>query len=283
MSKRAPPLERGFTLVEMIIAMVITGIVAGIVAVFMVSPIQAYFDSTRRAAMTDAADTALRRIGYELRGAVPNTARVAGGNSFLEFVPAQDGGRYRLQTSALGAGDPLDGTTTGDTSFQVLGPNVTSAAGNYVVVFNTGQPGLSVYENCGAAAATNCRTLSANAGANVSFNNATNFPPFDSPTQRFQLVPATGAITFGCTGVGSAGGNGTGVLRRYTGYPWFNAATPAVAGLGAGDILANFVSTCAFSYAPVNQANGLVTLRLTIQRENEAVTLVHQVHVDNTP
>ena len=68
--------QRGFTLVEMIVVIVITGIIAGVVAIFLRAPVQGYVDSARRAEMTDIADTALRRIGRDLRTAVPNSVRV---------------------------------------------------------------------------------------------------------------------------------------------------------------------------------------------------------------
>ena len=52
----------GFTLVEAIIVIVITGILAAIVAVFIRAPVDGYFDSVRRAELTDTADVALRRL-----------------------------------------------------------------------------------------------------------------------------------------------------------------------------------------------------------------------------
>ncbi|HET6718765.1 MAG TPA: hypothetical protein VFH22_03910, partial [Rhodocyclaceae bacterium] len=41
--------------------------------------------------------------------------------------------------------------------------------------------------------------------------------------------------------------------------------------------------TCVFAYDAVNVANGLVTIRLTVSKDGESVTMIHQVHVDNTP
>jgi prepilin-type N-terminal cleavage/methylation domain-containing protein len=112
--------QQGFTLVEMIMVIVITGIIGGMVAVFLKAPIQQYMDVARRADMTDIADTALRRIGRDLRLALPNSVRVqtgvacpvttanpggTGTCSFLEFLPTSGGGRYRADTGG-GAGCP---------------------------------------------------------------------------------------------------------------------------------------------------------------------------------
>jgi MSHA biogenesis protein MshO len=277
MTDRALPRQRGFTLIEAIIAMVITGIVAGIVAVFMTLPITGYVDAVRRAEMTDIADLALRRMAYDLRAAVPNTVRV-NGTSFLEFVPASDGGRYRSQLAAGGGGDILDGTSAADTTFDVLGPVVSEAAGGSVVIFNTGQVGLDIY------AGLNRRLLSAAAASTVSFTAVPGnpFPPYESPSQRFQLVAATGPVTFACTAGISAAGDGAGELRRYTGYG-FTATQPTTFSTGTNALLADKLSACHFEYAPISAANGLVMLNLTVTQNSESITLHQEIHVDNTP
>lgn len=275
-SRRRLAAQRGFTLIEVIIAIVVTGIISGMVATFMVLPIQGYIDSSRRADITELADGALRRIAFDLRGAVPNTVRIDATGMFLEFVPASDGGRYRAALASDGSGNILNATSAVDTAFDVLGPNVTGAANDFVVIFNTGQTGLDAY------AGLNRRTLSAAAGATVTFAaTGVAFPPFESPSQRFQIVPSTGPVTYACTGAGTAGGNGTGALRRHTGYG-FNPAQP-VAGLGNGWLLADNLSACTFTYAAVSAANGLLTLRLEVTRNNETIALHRDIHVDNTP
>ena len=81
---------------------VIMGVIGGMVSVFMKGPIDAYFASTKRAALTDVADTTVRRIARDLHRALPNSIRNDGTTSCLEFVPTKTGGRYRTQgTGAL--------------------------------------------------------------------------------------------------------------------------------------------------------------------------------------
>jgi MSHA biogenesis protein MshO len=84
--------QHGFTLIEAIMVIVITGILAGVVAVFITRPVQGYVDSVRRAELTDVADVALRRIGRDVRLALPNSLRVSG-NSCIEFIMTKGGGR----------------------------------------------------------------------------------------------------------------------------------------------------------------------------------------------
>jgi len=84
-------LQRGFTLVELVMVIVIMGVIGGIVAVFMRSPIEAYIATSRRAALTDVADTAIRRVARDIRRALPNTLR-SNRASCIEFMPTKVGG-----------------------------------------------------------------------------------------------------------------------------------------------------------------------------------------------
>src|SRR5205814_7956125 len=68
--------QRGFTLLEAVLVIAMTGIVAAMVAVFIRAPVNAYVDQARRAELSDAADTALRRMAREVQRALPNSVRV---------------------------------------------------------------------------------------------------------------------------------------------------------------------------------------------------------------
>jgi len=275
----------GFTLIEMIVAMVITGIIAAMVSVFMVAPIKGYQDTVRRAGLSDAADTALKRMALEIRTALPNSVRVSG-NQYIEFIPTTGGGRYRADFGTGGTGDPLNFDFSGDCtgvacSFDVLGPNVTIASGDHLVIFNTGQTGLNAY---GATTGNNRRPITTAAGSvsAITFSGAAF--PYESPSQRFHVVSSTlGPVTFGCDG---------GKLRRYTGYAtgsvdWNPAPAdqPDPPTSGSSALLADG-ATCYFDYDPaVSAENGLVTLRITLTDgpSGESVTLHQQLHVDNSP
>lgn len=286
-ARLAPRKMLGFTLLEMIVVMVITGIIASVVAVFIRSPIQGYLDTVRRSEMTDTADNALRRIGRDLRLALPNSVRVqtVGNLRGLEFLLTRSGGRYRAQcsNSTPGGSDPLVFGSASDypceaadnASFDVLGPPVAVSVNDAIAIFNLGIPGADAY------AGDTLRTYNG-AGGSVSSIGYTGGPfPFASPGNRFQVVQGT--VSYVCDPL-----PGTGQLNRYSGYA--RTAAQAVPPAGAATLLAENVSSCEFTYAPfvMSQRAGLLTMTLTIRRanmagSNESVTLYHTVHVSNVP
>lgn len=265
--------ERGFTLVEVIVVIVITGILLGIVGMFGRRQIDAYVDVSNRAELSDAADTALRRIARDLQSALPNSVRQSG--NFLEFVPIHDAGRYRADVGGSAADDPLDFGSSTDSSFDVLGPTVTIAAGDQLVIFNLGQPGSDVYAGSSRRAATAGVGLS-----KVTFAPAGTQFPLASPQSRFQIVG--GPVTYECSPNALNPELGTIIMRWGYGYL---VAQPVVFGVGAQSaVLVGDVAACSFTYTPaVLQRNGLVVLRLTLTRNNESVELLHQIDVLNTP
>lgn len=262
--------DRGFTLVEMIISIVITGIIVSMVAMFGRGQVDAYIDAGNRAELSDAADTTLRRVARELQGALPNSVRVSG--NFLEFVPIHDAGRYRVELDSTGGGDLLNFASNTDTTFDVLGPPVTIPAGDELVIFNLGQTGSDVY------AGTSRRAATAGVGlSNITFAPAGAQFPLASPQNRFQIVGAP--VIYECS-------IATGQLIRRSGFAFGHAWPPNTATLGgtAAIMADNVGATCAFNYTPaILQRNGLVVLRLALTRNGESVELLHQVDVLNTP
>lgn len=271
----------GFTLVEAIIVMVITGIVAGIVAVFLKWPVQSYMDTAARAELVETADLALRRISRELRLALPNSIVQSTDGKQLMFVTTKVGGRYidvsdNLASTVL----PLDWSTTASTQFDMAGAAPTGRqqilAGDSVVVFNIGSAPAEVYSGGNRA------LVSSVSGTRITMASnpfASQNPQMQSPTMRFQVV--NGTVTYVC----SIPASGTGTLTRYgsSSYP-SSMAIPATP-LGNGALLANMVSECSFDYTTLANTNtAVITIRLVLTHSNgEKVTLMRQVHVDNTP
>lgn len=266
----------GFTLIEMVVVIAITGVIAAAVAVFIRLPVQGYVDATRRAQMSDIADTALRRMARDIKLALPNSIRVTDGGQTLELLLTRTGGRYRT----TGAGF-LDFSQTA-TSLSQLGPFATGVgqsivAGDQLVIYNLGIAGADAYAGDNSAAITSIDASSPNEPM-IHFS-AKQFP-FESPDARFQVVQ--GAVSYVCDG---AAGNMN--LTRYAGYP-ITPVQPTAASLAASSatraLAASNVSSCAFTYTPgVTARAGVVALTLKITLAGESVQLYQEAHVSNVP
>lgn len=287
--------QQGFTLVELIMVIVILGVVGGMVAVFMRGPIDAYFASVRRAALTDVADTALRRMSRDIRTALPNSLRtsVVGGSPCLEYIPTKSGGRYREQDAVGYAGTALNFSAS-DSTFNILGlqsdwpVEQQIRANDLIAIYNLGITGVDAYNGD-----TVVRVSTAADHVNLSNETAVTFAasklfPLESGGKRFHVIPfEENVVAYVCSG---------NTLRRVvtpgvsTGTaPLFNNSATSYCGsvtnpAGSAPIIADNVSTCTFTYNGSDlQRNGLVQISLGLTRDGETVTLYHEVHFNNTP
>lgn len=277
---------RGFTLIELVMVIVITGIIGSMVAVFLKWPVQQYIDVARRAELSDIADTAFYRLAGDISTAVPNSVRACTGAPCVEFLPVKDVGRYRARSDLTSAptGDVLD-FSVADGSFDVIGPQVGFAVGDYIVVGSTQSDGAPAYDTT-SSGVLRAYTGPAGAQSNVAIT-PTKLPAFAQlSTQRFDVVDgAQQAVTYACEGVlGTldADNNGQANLVRHWKYG-FNAAqaNPPVGGQTA--ILADKLSGCVIDYTAANQRMGLLSVRLTLTSGGESVNLYQDIHVSNAP
>ncbi len=260
-------------MVEMIVSIVVAGVLIALVGMFGRWQIQSYFDISSRAALADAADTAVRRITREIQTALPNSVRVSG--NYLEYIPIKDAGRYRAESDGTATVYPLDfGSGATATRFDVLGPAVAVTPGDQIVIYNLGIPGADAY----SGSPNNRRTPSVTGAALTQIDSASAFVfPFASPANRFQVVG--NPVTFQCDPA-------AGVIRRYWNYGFLASQPVAPASMTAGSnaILVANAAACSFAYDPgAGQRNGIVTVRLTLSANDETVNLLNQVEVLNTP
>ena len=275
---------RGFTLVELVMVIAIMGVIGSIVAVFLRGPIDAYFAQERRAALSDTADTVVRRIARDLRRALPNSLRTSGAQC-LEFIPTKTGGRYRVQDQTAGDGTALD-FAAADSSFNMLGSNTTFAgnalnipsdqriaAGDLIAVYNLGITGADAYNGDNTTAVM---AIGAESGGETPISITAKQFPLASASSRFQVVPSgEKLVSYVCSG--------TTLRRTVSSSLTTTALCPAT-----GPIIASHVNCSAttFAYSSSDlQRNALVSMVLAVKDSGsiETVVLQHEVHVNNTP
>lgn len=282
--------RRGFTLVELIVAMVLIGAIGGILAMQVKPTLAGYLAVGKRAALTDQADSALRRIVTEVRSAVPNSLRL-GDARCLELVPTTDGGRYRAGPDVLPA-------RTGEThldfdvpskQFDVLTSfTVEPRQGDLLVIGN--QNNADVYSG------VNVRTIDkveAPPAAWMGERRITLGAYRGQPAEiaipngytggRFVVVPGgQQAVSYICT-EGRDQDTGTGQLLRVV-RPIDSAQS---CGVPAGaPVLANKVERCVITYSPnhgATQQSGFMQMQLTLLDAGESVSLTLGAHVNNVP
>lgn len=253
-----------------------------------------------------------------IKGDPSNPQRIA-----IEMIRVVDGMRYRAYPSAgkiaLDFSKPITQfNVIGQFQFAIANPdcltgncvgNDTCAAGNCrLVVFNTGantggsqptdnpSPGANVYST---SAAPNCNGCLPPPGSRnvtpqgmiVSLSNPGNeglvtlSSPFmfglPSPRQRLYVVDTP--ITYVCDV-----GTDQEKITRFWNYsvaenqPVDPSSNPLI--IGANAQLTQFIKSCSFSYTPgANQRNGLVTLIITLAKNDENITLMREVNVSNVP
>lgn len=290
----------GFTLIEMIITMTVTAILAGVVAQVIIGPVRSYFDSARRAALTDAADLVLRRMTRELRQGVPNSLRISdsagnvgvcsSGTCFIEYIATSGGGAFTTGTGFFG-GSTTCAVTPANCQLTVTSPMPSNpaitagASGDYIVINNTNNNTASQYNAYACASLTNCNyaRVSSLVGSTLTLAaGSTGYNVFGFPgpsTSRFQVVPnATKAVTYACP-ISTSG-----TVSRYWNYGFNSAAATAAPGGGSSAVMV-MNAKCSVSYPASSQVFGvlIISLTLTDSSGGESVTLMREIHVDNTP
>jgi MSHA biogenesis protein MshO len=299
MTSASRTIQKGVTLIELIMVIAIMGICAAALGSFILPSIQAYIDVRNRASLTSGAQSAIRSIVQDVHTSVSNSLRTPN-SSCIEAIPTSSGGSYRIDRDSVNdapTGCNATGTcsATLDTStstavfdtYTVLA--TTPSVGDFVVINN--QVPSQVYNGTNRAAITAVGTPRATDGVFRLSINSTQFP-LGYADGRFVVVPVSqGPVTFVCDGADGtvdANGDGKGTLYRRSGYG-FNStfsSCPTGASLASASVIAKRLKSCTFSYSPnqgSTQQNGYLSIALELTRNNESVSIISGAHVDNAP
>ena len=287
---------RGFTLVELVMVIVITGILAATLTIFLKPAIDSYFDTRRRADLTDIADTALRRMAQDIRRAVPNSVRSVS-PTCLQLVPTIAGGRYRMAPdTTVTTSQPID-TSVETTLFDALSVAQDSSAapldvGDWVVIDS--QDGDEVYTNLLTDAGPKARITSLSQAVTeadkaiyeMRIGVAAKQFPVGYGGGRFVIVPdAQQTVFYSLNTATRTLYRGTVRSTANTGE-FTRLASQAACDAAGGEVVATDVASATFIYDPnqgATQQSGFVWMRLELSREGEGVALGYGVHVDNVP
>ena len=282
---------RGFTLIEMVMVIVIMGVIGGVMSVFMKSPVNAYMDSARRAALSDSADTLVRRMARDIRKSLPNSIRIPT-NQCIEYIPTKTGGRYRAEELTAGDNSSLN-FNVADFKFNILGSNIELpvnqriAIGDVIAVYNLGTTGSNAYEQDNTAVVTLAPTESAAPvettltiegtpiGTPLGAASGKQFP-MASASNKFQVIPANeNIVAYVCSG-GNLHRTSRSLFPSVTSFP--ASSCPATGPIHAQNVV------CNFDYSGSDlQRNALISMFIQLTEGGESVSLHHNVHVNNTP
>ena len=263
--------------------MVITimAVVASLGATLVSRIVAGQQDTRERLTLAASADATLSRLNDDLQKALPNSLRVTSGAGgvWIEWVPVREAGRFRSapDTASGTPGDLLDLGDAADASFDIIGTALGAvAADSQLVLHNLGTPEADVYQGNNRRAGV----VLGGGGTAIGFTAGGALPTITA-SQRFFLVGTP--VSVAC--LPAAGGGHA--LWRYQGYAFSatqpDASTsPALAG-ATTVLLLGGLSDCAAAYSSALANMGLLTVRLSLGSGHAAMTLLHQVAVDNTP
>lgn len=304
-------INRGFTLVELVIAIAIMAALALGSIRYITATAQAFAISARVSALASGGRIAIERMNREVRAAVPNTLRVNDGNTCLEFLPVIGATRYISSEVGLPEGassryqnhsnsPPLAGGTFSkpfplvlpSTQFSVMEPDadvVINPANTAWVLINPQNAG-DVYGQVNPGPLAGFSGKAAN-GTGVMEDVTMEFPhAFGSNSESERVYFAGNPISY-CVGA-------DGLLRRYAEYTLGAAEVDPdnpPAGSTVMVIAANIANNApapgpvidpdqVFTFSESAQVRkAIVNILFKFEFRGQELVLNHEIQMRNTP
>ncbi len=279
--------QDGFTLIEMVVAITVSAVVVGFMALFLTSPVEAYFSQERRTELADSANSARRMFANDIHNALPDSVRAvtSGTNRALELLQVTDMARYRPTPSSGNALQDLQLGPPGDQDFSLFGVLATLPTsvnvctgrlaigrGNAYAVSNVITPAGMCFTLAPPDAIKNEQAV--HLAAPFAFTAA------GSPSATVYYVKQP--VSYVCDLTANT-------LKRFEGYPisanQASHATEAqlIAQGASMSLVARDVTACTFQYSSSLAGGPLARLRLTFSRNGETLQVFEQVQVENQP
>ncbi|EGR2797170.1 prepilin-type N-terminal cleavage/methylation domain-containing protein [Vibrio navarrensis] len=257
-------MQRGFTLIEMVISIILLAVVGLFLGSVIRQGLSIYVDSSAREALIQQGRFVTERLSRELREAVPNSVLVA--NGCIEFLPITNSAIYSSLPSSLAP----------STTIRLLPIEKSLAADERLVVYPL--DGESLRQAVSSAAQT------AQVAADVDFtspNDRTMVNVTLTQAASFERQSPARRVYFYRTPVAFCYENNR--IYRYAGYQLDRTALQP-SELGTGVLMAENLSQASFQVAePELQRNGLIKIELIFADRGEEVRFDHDALIYNTP
>ncbi|MDV6315949.1 type II secretion system protein [Idiomarina sp. HP20-50] len=260
-------IQRGFTLIELIIVIVLLAIVASFSFQFVGIGAQMFSTGSERLQTIEKSRFAIERLTREIRGAVPNSARVRG--KCLEFVPADVVGTYYDA--------PIRPSSSDEMTFVTFAGSGNAADISWSL---DGNERIYIYATRANFIYSDNPQRYANFAGGYSSTSLENTLPLEPGSQFAKESPLNRAyigsepVSFCVSGEN---------LYRVSGYGWQQSQTE----WSNGDLIATGVNNdlAAFDVDANNQqSNNIITLQLQFgENAEEPVFYYREVHIPNAP